>query len=182
MKTFQTFSRTTRAKWPHTVAEPGFPLGGGADLVGWGANSRGGYVSKNLYVKTKESGPVGGARAGGAPWIRHWHSYSRQWCQLIYEGFKLTPMHGQKAHGQPFQQQTYIGVIKLWTCACTEEIWGSSHCVDYNSLGTPNGLNCFEHSGLKSAMTLKQNLYWIARVLNLKGWFKDSTIQGEGIW
>ena len=31
------------------------------DLVG-GANSRGGYVSKNLYVKTKESGPLGGAR------------------------------------------------------------------------------------------------------------------------
>ena len=38
-----------------SVADPGFPMGGGA-------NSRGGYVSKNLYVKTKESGPVGGAR------------------------------------------------------------------------------------------------------------------------
>ena len=43
------------------VADPGFPVGGGANLVG-GANSQGGYVSKNLYVKTKESGPVGGAR------------------------------------------------------------------------------------------------------------------------
>ena len=31
-----------------------------------GANSRGSYVSKNLYVKTKESGPVGG-RAPAAP-------------------------------------------------------------------------------------------------------------------
>ena len=50
-----------------TVADPGFPVGD-AGLVG-GANSRGGYVSKNLYVKTKESGPLG-ARAGGAPWIR----------------------------------------------------------------------------------------------------------------
>ena len=41
-----------------------FPLGGGA-------NSQGSYVSKNLYVKIKESGPLwGGARAGGAPWIR----------------------------------------------------------------------------------------------------------------
>ena len=38
----------------NTVADPGFPLGGG------GANSRGGYILKNLYVKTKESGPVGG--------------------------------------------------------------------------------------------------------------------------
>ena len=37
------------------------------NLVGGGANSRGGYISKNLYVKTKESGPLGGARAGGTP-------------------------------------------------------------------------------------------------------------------
>ena len=35
---------------------------GGVDLV-WGAiDPRGGYVSKILYVKMKESGPVGGAR------------------------------------------------------------------------------------------------------------------------
>ena len=39
------------------MADPGFPVGG--------ANSRGGYVLKNLYVKTKESGPLG-ARTGGA--------------------------------------------------------------------------------------------------------------------
>ena len=54
-----------------TVADPGFPVGGGgggADLVGGGANSQGSYVSKNLYVKMKESGPVGGgARSGGVP-------------------------------------------------------------------------------------------------------------------
>ena len=37
------------------------------DLVGEGVDSRGGYISKFLYVKTKESGPVGGARAGHAP-------------------------------------------------------------------------------------------------------------------
>ena len=37
-----------------------------------GANSRGGYVSKILYVKTKESGPLGGgARRQHPPWIRH---------------------------------------------------------------------------------------------------------------
>ena len=35
------------------------------NLVG-GVDSRGGYVSKNLYVKTKESGPLGG-RAPGTP-------------------------------------------------------------------------------------------------------------------
>ena len=35
---------------------------GGVDLVGGPVDPRGGYVSKILYVKTKESGPVGGAR------------------------------------------------------------------------------------------------------------------------
>ena len=35
---------------------------GGVDLVGGGMDSRGGYVSKILYVKTKEFGPWGGVR------------------------------------------------------------------------------------------------------------------------
>ena len=37
------------------------------DLVGGGVDSRGSYVLKILYVKTKELGPLGGARAGRAP-------------------------------------------------------------------------------------------------------------------
>ena len=49
------------------MADPGFPVGGGVDLVGGGVDSRGGYISKILYVKTKELGPLGGARAGRAP-------------------------------------------------------------------------------------------------------------------
>ena len=48
------------------VADPGFPVGG-AHLVGGGRQLRGGYVSKNLYAKTKESWPLGGRRP---PWIR----------------------------------------------------------------------------------------------------------------
>ena len=40
---------------------------GGVDLVERAMDPRGGYVSKILHVKTKESGPVGGARAGRAP-------------------------------------------------------------------------------------------------------------------
>ena len=32
-----------------------------------GANSRGDYISKNLYVETKESGPLGGGGAPAAP-------------------------------------------------------------------------------------------------------------------
>ena len=32
----------------------------GVDLVGGGADSRGGYILKILYVKMKESGPLGG--------------------------------------------------------------------------------------------------------------------------
>ena len=49
-------------KFPTTpaVADPGFPVGGHQPRGG-AANSRGGYVSKNLYVETKESGPLGGA-------------------------------------------------------------------------------------------------------------------------
>ena len=52
------------------VADPGFPVGGGVDLVRWNVDPRGSYVSKILHVKTKESGPVGGGgggRAGRAP-------------------------------------------------------------------------------------------------------------------
>ena len=49
------------------MADPGFPVGGGVDLIGGAMDPRGGYVSKILHVKTKESGPVGGGRAPGAP-------------------------------------------------------------------------------------------------------------------
>ena len=49
------------------VADPGFPIGGRVDLVRGAVDPRGGYVSKILHVKMKESGPVGGARAGRAP-------------------------------------------------------------------------------------------------------------------
>ena len=49
------------------MADPGFPVGGGVDLVGGGVDSRGGYVSKILYVKMKELGPLGGARPARAP-------------------------------------------------------------------------------------------------------------------
>ena len=36
--------------------------GGGGGGGEGGAKSQGSYISKNLYVKTKESGPLGGAR------------------------------------------------------------------------------------------------------------------------
>ena len=52
-----------------SVADPGFPVGGGAwTSYGGAVDPRGGYVSKVLHVKMKESGPVGGgARAGRVP-------------------------------------------------------------------------------------------------------------------
>ena len=46
-------------KTPLPVADPGFPVGGRGPRRG-AVDSRGGYVSKILYVKTKESGPLGG--------------------------------------------------------------------------------------------------------------------------
>ena len=53
--------------WPWSillglVADPGFPVGGSVDLVG-GVISRGSYVSKILYVRTKDSGLGGVCRA-----------------------------------------------------------------------------------------------------------------------
>ena len=39
----------------------------GMDLIGGSVDSWGGYVSKILYVKTKELGPLGGMCAGRAP-------------------------------------------------------------------------------------------------------------------
>ena len=50
-----------------TVADPGFPVGGGVDLVRGAVDPRGGYVSKILHVKTKESGPVGGGARRARP-------------------------------------------------------------------------------------------------------------------
>ena len=42
-----------------SVADPGFPVGGCGPRRG-ALDSRGGYASKILYVKTKEFGPFGG--------------------------------------------------------------------------------------------------------------------------
>ena len=49
------------------MADPGFPVGGGVDLVGRAVDSRGGYISKILHVKTKEFGPLGGHAPGTPP-------------------------------------------------------------------------------------------------------------------
>ena len=40
------------------MADPGFPIGGANLIRGWGANSQRHYFSLNLYVKTKELGPL----------------------------------------------------------------------------------------------------------------------------
>ena len=49
-----------------TVADPGFPVGGRGPHRG-DVDSRGGYISKILYVKTKESGPLGGGVCRALP-------------------------------------------------------------------------------------------------------------------
>ena len=50
-----------------SVADPGFPVGGGVDLVRGAVDPRGGYVSKILHVKMKESGPIGGGTRRACP-------------------------------------------------------------------------------------------------------------------
>ena len=74
-------------KYPHyTVADPGFPVGGGVDLVKGSVDSRGGYVSEILYVKTKESGPVGGGALARPPQIHQ--CYNLYYCYQ-YSNFLL---------------------------------------------------------------------------------------------
>ena len=53
--------------YSESVADPGFPVGGGVDLVQGAVDPRSGYVSKILHVKTKESGPVGGGARRARP-------------------------------------------------------------------------------------------------------------------
>ena len=53
------------------VVDPGFP-GGGARTSWGGVDSRGGYISKILYVETRESGPLGGLRRARPLLIRQW--------------------------------------------------------------------------------------------------------------
>ena len=48
------------------VADPGFPVGGHGPRRG-DMDSRGSCVSSNLYVKTKELGPLGGHVLGVPP-------------------------------------------------------------------------------------------------------------------
>ena len=49
------------------VPDPGFPVGGGRGPRRKGVDSWGGYVLKILYVKMKESGPLGGREPGTPP-------------------------------------------------------------------------------------------------------------------
>ena len=57
------------------MADPGFPVGGRGPRRG-ASDPRGGYVSKILHVKMKESGPVGGGAPGATP-PRSANGYSR---------------------------------------------------------------------------------------------------------
>ena len=50
------------------VADPGFPVGGGVDLVGGGVDSRGGYVLKIFVCQNERIGTLrGGARRARPP-------------------------------------------------------------------------------------------------------------------
>ena len=49
------------------MADPGFPVGGGADPLGGGCQPLTRTLSAKTYVKTKEIDPVGGGRAPRRP-------------------------------------------------------------------------------------------------------------------
>ena len=50
-----------------TVADPGFPVGGGVHLLGGDVDLRRGHFSVKMYMKTKELGPIGGHAPGTPP-------------------------------------------------------------------------------------------------------------------
>ena len=72
---------------PKTVADPGFPVGGRGPRRG-GVDSRGGYISKNFYVKMKEFGPLGGGACAG-------HAPSRS--ANVYDVLYLLKVHSHRA-------------------------------------------------------------------------------------
>ena len=82
-----------------SVADPGFPVGGG------GVDSRGGYVSKILYVKMKESGPLGGACAGHAP------SRSAKECYYLKKKYKNLDFWSR--NGSHFENKNCLS-IQTW--------------------------------------------------------------------
>ena len=93
----------------------------GADLMG-GANSRGGYVSKNLYVKTKESGPLGGAHQWRLPWIRQWRGchIGRNWfhsgTMLLENGLRLGMFNVLYSGGLFFWIQDFLSAYFSGMC------------------------------------------------------------------
>ena len=53
--------------WCISVAHPGFPVGGGVDLVGGDVDSRGSYVSRKFCMCKRKNLDRGGERAPGTP-------------------------------------------------------------------------------------------------------------------
>ena len=50
-----------------SVADPGFPVGGGCAPIRGGVDLQHGHFLVKMYAKTKELGPIGGACDGHAP-------------------------------------------------------------------------------------------------------------------
>ena len=85
----------------NAVADPGFPVGGGAPTRwggggggGGGANLRCVHFSAKTYVKMKEIDPVGGARAAAPPWIRQCNWYWSEWFPLSSSCRQGCPISG----------------------------------------------------------------------------------------
>ena len=50
-----------------SVADPGFPVGGGMHPLGGGVNLRHGHFLVKMYAKMKELGPIGRGHVPGTP-------------------------------------------------------------------------------------------------------------------
>ena len=150
----------------------------GVDLVGEGVDSRGSYISKILYVKTKELGPLGGARAGRAPldppMHTHTHTHCTVSCKLCLSTHLLKWVTNPLVDlgGVPGTRSLRVQILSFWhtkflKCNCLRR-----RRPPLRGLRPPAGnpisatliIKCkFQHSKLKSTIDFwhhKQRLEW----------------------
>ena len=103
-----------------------FPQGG-VDLVGGSVDSRGGYISKILYIKMKESGPLGEG-GGRAPASRSAN---------VMNNLLSSPSHLEKIRcsrlqiemDELFFQSTQMNTH--YKCCVHKNVWLFLHLVTY---------------------------------------------------
>ena len=98
--------------------DPGFPIGGHGPHRG-AVDPRGGYVSKILHVKMKESGPVGGCTLGAPPLDPPMSIVIRNWLVIEIQFFITIPAAtkgGFLGTGRGYPHTVYLYQLALGGC------------------------------------------------------------------